>query len=118
MITPYRAQIAEIRRQLDEGAYSDITVDTVERYQGGQKRIVIVSFAVNDFSQLRYLSVLNEDKTVDKRLNVTLTRAQDHLILIGNTDVLEHNPIYRQLVKHYSDQNLVFAVPKSVRGEG
>ncbi|MFK7905626.1 MAG: DEAD/DEAH box helicase [Chitinophagales bacterium] len=117
VITPYRAQIAEIRRQLDEGAYPEITVDTVERYQGGQKRIVIVSFGVNDFSQLRYLSVLNEDKTVDKRLNVTLTRAQDHLILIGNTDVLQHNPIYHKLVKHYSDQNLIFAAPKSVKGE-
>ena len=114
VITPYRAQIAEVRRQLDEKQYKDVTVDTVERYQGGQKRIIIVSFAVNDVSQLRYLSVLNEDKTVDKRLNVTLTRAQDHLILIGNTDVLKHHPIYRQLVEHYSEQNLVFAVPKSV----
>ncbi|MEZ4888960.1 MAG: AAA domain-containing protein [Chitinophagales bacterium] len=114
VITPYRSQIAEIRRQLDDEDYQDITVDTVERYQGGQKRIIIVSFAVNDFSQLRYLPVLNEDKTVDKRLNVTLTRAQDHLILIGNTDVLEHSPIYRQLVEHYKGRNLVFAVPKSV----
>ncbi len=115
VITPYRSQIAEIKRQLhDEEDFQDITVDTVERYQGGQKRIIIVSFAVNDFSQLRYLPVLNEDRTVDKRLNVTLTRAQDHLILIGNTDVLEHGAIYRQLVEHYKGRNLVFAVPKSV----
>ncbi len=117
VITPYRAQIAEIRRQLEEeetDGFKEVTVDTVERYQGGQKRIVIVSFAVNDVSQLRYLSVLSEDKTVDKRLNVTLTRAKDHLILIGNTDVLEGHPIYRKLIRHYSRHNLVFQVPKSV----
>ncbi|OWY24830.1 hypothetical protein C7N43_27870 [Sphingobacteriales bacterium UPWRP_1] len=115
IITPYRTQIAEIKLHLnntdEEGR---IVVDTVERYQGGQKNIIIVSLAVNDPAQLKNLHVLNEAGNVDKKLNVTLTRAKEYLILIGCTSVLENSPIYKPLIEYYRNNGALFPAPATI----
>ena len=111
IITPYRTQIASIRSLLNQNeALSPIVVDTVERYQGGQKRIIIVSLAVNNMVQLDTLQVLNEEGNVDRKLNVTLTRAKDHLIIAGCTDVLQHSPVYNGLIEFYMEQDAVLSM--------
>jgi DNA replication ATP-dependent helicase Dna2 len=100
VITPYRAQIAQIRHHIENelpAEWHQITVDTVERYQGGARRIVIISFCANSQFQLENLISLSDDGTVDRKLNVALTRAREHLILIGNPAVLCQNPIYNSL---------------------
>ncbi len=45
IITPYRAQIAQIRQQLMEEKMDveSLTIDTVERYQGGARDIILLS---------------------------------------------------------------------------
>ena len=86
VITPFRAQIANIRNHLDN-KLQDITIDTVERFQGSERKIIIVSFAVKSTTQLGAIQSLN-DEGVDRKLNVAITRAKDHLILIGSEDVL------------------------------
>lgn len=102
VITPYRAQIAEIRSRLlakSERLYNMVSVDTVERYQGSQRRIIIISMAVNNPYQLKNLHVLNEDGTVDKKLNVALTRAREHLVVVGCSAILSQSPIYNALLQ-------------------
>lgn len=106
IITPYRAQIAEIRHQLTDELLEFISVDTVERYQGSQRRVIILSLAVNHVHQLNKLHVLNHDGTVDKKLNVALTRAKAHLIVIGNSEVLQQSPIYKVLIDHFKTEGL------------
>lgn len=105
VITPYRAQIAEIRSKLSNhpklsSIMDDIMVDTVERYQGSERDIIIVSFATNHRHQLANLQSLSADKTVDRKLNVTLTRARERLILIGCSEVLCYSPYYKALIEH------------------
>lgn len=100
VITPYRAQIAQIRQELsDRGIdFSDITIDTVERYQGGARDIILISLCTNSLSQLDSL-ISHSDEGVDRKLNVALTRAREHLIILGNPEVLKYNPIYFELME-------------------
>lgn len=103
IITPYRAQIALINKRLQQVIPEIsplLTIDTVERYQGGSRDIIIVSFCVNKLSQLDNLVSLSQDG-VDRKLNVTLTRAKEHIILIGQESLLCKNEIYRKLIQCY-----------------
>jgi superfamily I DNA and/or RNA helicase len=102
IIATYRNQIAIIKQQLEEAEipnFEDITVDTVERFQGSQRDIIIVSFAVNNHYQLNGIVNLNDEGDVDRKLNVALTRAKEQLIIIGNDDILSTNLIYYKLIE-------------------
>ncbi|MBK7358827.1 MAG: AAA family ATPase [Saprospiraceae bacterium] len=102
VITPFRAQIALIKQQLQLLALDEnlITVDTAERYQGGSRDIIILSTVISDPSQMIQISSVNADG-VDRKLNVALTRARDQIILIGNEDILNTSSIYKNLIESY-----------------
>lgn len=100
VITPYRAQIASIVRQMqiDQVEYRElITVDTVERYQGGARDIIIMSATTNMTHQLRSL-VSPSEEGIDRKLNVAFTRAKEQFILIGNEEILSKNEVYAALI--------------------
>lgn len=100
IITPYRAQIALITEKLDalEDSFKKlITVDTVERYQGSARDIIIYSFCINKKSQLEALVSPSEDG-VDRKLNVALTRARQHIIFMGNENIMRQNQTYEKLI--------------------
>jgi len=88
VITPFRAQAACIYRALPADLQG-VTVDTVERYQGGERDIIVVSFAVHSASQMPSITAPSWDGSVDRKLNVLLTRARKHLVLLGDPRVLE-----------------------------
>ncbi len=96
VITPYRAQIAEINALLSPEMREIITVDTVERYQGSERDIIIMSMAVNFASQLTNLQSFNSSQTVDKKLNVALSRAKEQIIILGNEEILQKGKFYKK----------------------
>ncbi len=102
IITPFRAQIAMIRQDLLAAAIpSDgISIDTVERYQGGARKIIVLSLCVSSQVQMETLVSKSSDG-VDRKFNVALTRAQEQLIVVGDPDVISADPVYADFVETY-----------------
>lgn len=101
VITPFRAQIAQIRHKLETYAksYEQCSIDTVERYQGGARDIIIISLCLNMTHQLEAVVSLSDDESVDRKLNVALTRARKHLVIIGNEYVMKQDARYSKLLE-------------------
>ena len=80
-----------------------ITIDTVERYQGSQRDVIVYGFTVQFPYQLDFLcgqSFQEDGIRIDRKLNVALTRAREQLILIGNPEVLALDPIHKELLAY------------------
>ena len=105
VIVPYRNQIAVIRKELEKSGISDlldIAIDTVERYQGSQRDVIVYAFTVSRHYQLSFLTAnrFEEDGyLIDRKLNVALTRARKQLILTGNRPLLCRDRLFRQLIE-------------------
>ena len=101
IIVTYRHQIAAIREILP-----DISIDTVERYQGSQRDVIIYDVGVSRQYQLDFLTAStftdDEGQTVDRKLNVALTRARKQMIIVGCSSILRQNTLYRQLIDNFS----------------
>jgi DNA replication ATP-dependent helicase Dna2 len=88
VIAPFRAQVAEIGRRVPDG----VTVDTVDRFQGSSKEVVVVSFvATQDLD-----SPIFEDY---RRVNVALSRAKKSLVLVGDEEALRTDDHYARMVE-------------------
>lgn len=109
VITPFRSQINAIADALPATLRAQITIDTVERYQGSERDVIIISLAVHTVQQLRSAqSVMHcEGRVIDRKFNVAVTRARQELILIGRRDVMEQVEPYAQFLlltdRHASD---------------
>ena len=108
VIVPYRNQIAMIRREIERlgiPALMAISIDTVERYQGSQRDVIIYSFTIQHPYQLDFLTANcfeSEGKVIDRKLNVAMTRARKQLIMMGNVGVLSQNPLFAELINRYN----------------
>lgn len=117
VIVPYRNQIAMIRREiaaLGIPALEEISIDTVERYQGSQRDVIIYSFTVRDFNQLNFLTAntfREGDSLIDRKLNVAITRARKQLFLVGNPHVLGANLTFYKLMEYIRIHNGYIHVP-------
>ncbi len=99
VITLWKAQSNLIKHKLVERNLSqDILVDTVERFQGLEKDIIILSTALNHFSQLNIISSLTHDSKVDRKLNVAISRAKELFFLIGDIDILKKSSHYNNII--------------------
>jgi DNA replication ATP-dependent helicase Dna2 len=85
VIAPFRAQVAEISRRVD------VTVDTVDRFQGSAKEVVVVSFVATGALD----GPIFEDH---RRVNVALTRAKKALVLVGDATALGSEPFYARML--------------------
>lgn len=102
IIAPYRAQVARLRHTLFSGEHmlniapTALTIDTVDRFQGGERSVIIISFATTTEPQ----GDMRDFLTNSHRLNVALTRAQHKLILVGYVPALENLPIFSRLIAY------------------
>lgn len=106
VIVPYRAQIAMIRKAIARRGLTDmdaVSIDTVERYQGSQREVIIYSFTIHHRWQLDFLtssSVVEDGYTIDRKLNVAVTRARRQMIMTGNPLILRHNALFAGLLDY------------------
>ncbi|KAI1726283.1 AAA domain-containing protein [Ditylenchus destructor] len=104
IISPYRYQIRTLRGMLV--AFPDITIDSVERYQGSERRVIIVSTVRS--SSLGFLDC-------DKRLNTTITRAQELLVIIGCHNNLRRNRNWKNVIEYCRSKNaLIGAIDEKI----
>lgn len=100
IIAPFRGQGALIRHELealDMPHLTDaISIDTVERYQGSQRDIIIYCTTVTEPSQLE---LIVEGEVIDRKLNVAVTRARAQLFVIGIPRVLATDANYQALMQ-------------------
>lgn len=106
VITPYRSQIATILHtlQLKNIDLGSVQIDTVERFQGAAKDVVILSLCLNGKHQLANLVSLSAEG-VDRKFNVALTRARQHLVVLGNPEILQLDERYNAFMEMYGQKN-------------
>ena len=104
IIVPFRNQISMVRsclRAIGITETDDISIDTVECYQGSQRDYIIFTTTISQPYQLGILSVEQEVGrcVVDRKLNVAITRARKQFFMVGNKHILEKSPLYARLIK-------------------
>ena len=101
VISPWRLQCNEIYKRLTAEQKNKITVDTVERFQGSERDIIIYSTTTNNSFLLDLLSVTKiiDGIEVDRKLNVVISRAREQFILLGNRELLSKKQVYRKLIE-------------------
>lgn len=118
VIVPYRNQIATVRNAIDRYGIDilhDITIDTVERYQGSQRDYIIYGFTIHQMYQLNFLTdnVFEEDgMIIDRKLNVAMTRARLNLVMIGNPKLLSMNVTFSRLIDFVRSKGGYYDVTK------
>ncbi len=83
VVVPHRAQKALLRAAFPSLATSD-AVDTVERFQGGEREVIIVSATASDPD---YVLAEAEFLLNPNRLNVALSRPRQKLIVVASSVV-------------------------------
>ena len=111
VIVPYRNQIAMIRKEIERleiPALEGISIDTVERYQGSQRDVILYSFTIQSRYQLDFLTAntfYEEGQAIDRKLNVAITRARKQLILTGNESTLRQNQLFAELIDYIKEKD-------------
>lgn len=125
IIVPYRNQISTVRneilryeREYNAKRLSRVTIDTVERYQGSQRDIIIYGFTVRHAYQLRFIAAnqyrdARSGAVVDRKLNVALTRARRRMVIIGCPALLQENNLFDQLIRSLDDEGSLWMVEPS-----
>ncbi|HSO63918.1 MAG TPA: TM0106 family RecB-like putative nuclease [Ornithinibacter sp.] len=84
VITPYNGQVGRLRRTLDDAGLPDVAVGTVDKFQGQEAPVVIMSMAASAHSDVsRGMGFLLDRH----RLNVAVSRGQ-HAAFLVRSEVL------------------------------
>jgi KaiC/GvpD/RAD55 family RecA-like ATPase len=90
VISPYRAQANLIRELLDECSLgSQVSVGTVHKFQGSERDVIILDLTESQpLNPGSFFSAISLRETGARLLNVALSRARKHLVVIGNLEYL------------------------------
>ncbi|XP_072719050.1 5'-3' DNA helicase ZGRF1 isoform X2 [Ciconia boyciana] len=96
VITLYKSQMCKIQNLLS-GVHSEafeikaVQVSTVDAFQGAEKEIIVLSCV-----RTRQIGFIDSEK----RMNVALTRAKRHLLIVGNLACLSRNRLWGRVIHH------------------
>lgn len=93
-------------------AAKSIQISTVDAFQGGEKDVIILSTVRSSESQFM---------DNQPRVNVALTRAKRHLIILGNRNVFSMNELWSKVLwdcqgktNRYVKQCAIFSTPSNL----
>ncbi|MCW5971653.1 MAG: AAA family ATPase [Blastocatellales bacterium] len=102
IIAPYRAQVALLRRCLErrfdgkvEHEFWNDVVDTVDRFQGDERDVIMLSLCLRQGSER--IPRVYED---ERRINVALSRAKMKLWVVGSIADMERIPVLKAFRHH------------------
>ena len=99
VICAWKLQVNLIKSMISSLPFYDmITIDTVERFQGSERDIIIYSTAISSSKLMKNLQSLTMDGKVDRKLNVAISRAKEQFILLGNKEILSESPHYKRVI--------------------
>lgn len=112
VIAPYRKQVQKIRKACEKKNWNDLTIGSVEQFQGQERLIIIVSTVRSKPKLLEYdnkfhLGFLNNPK----RFNVALTRAKALVIVVGNPNLLQYETYWRMFIQYCIDNKCMTGAP-------
>src|SRR5439155_11125508 len=81
IVVPHRAQRAALRNSFPQ---LSMAIDTVERFQGGERTVILVSATESDRA---YLLASSEFLLDPRRLTVALSRAKRKMILVASRSI-------------------------------
>lgn len=93
IISPYARQVMYLKNELQKRKWREIEVGSVEQYQGREKPIIIISTVRTRCSHVGFLSNV-------KRMNVTLTRAQALMIVVGDLGTLSNDSNWKKFITY------------------
>jgi hypothetical protein len=83
IVTPFRDQYKELFSKLPQELMDKVKVDTVHKYQGDEKDIIIFSPVISDNATVGKAMFLSRNEYL---INVAITRAKSSLYIVGNYD--------------------------------
>ena len=95
IVAPFRVMIHALKHLIE-----DVSIDTVERYQGSERDAVVLCFPLRDAFGLRGIESLNSDGSVDRKLNVAVSRAKNRLIVMANSRLCKASNHYAKLYEN------------------
>jgi superfamily I DNA and/or RNA helicase len=106
VITPYRKQVQRIKKILNAKGMEDVSVGSVEEFQGQERSIIIISTVRSTSEYMPFDSQFNIGFLNNpKRFNVAISRAKALLIVVGNPKVLMQDPYWEALIKYCEANN-------------
>ncbi len=102
VVAPFRATVAAVRRLLESAPdAAGCTVDTVDRFQGGQREAMVVCLGLSGIERRTHAFV--DDP---RRLNVAFTRARAKLVVIGDLTRARTLPTMAGFLHHCLDHGM------------
>ncbi|TFC31172.1 TM0106 family RecB-like putative nuclease [Cryobacterium sp. TMT1-3] len=90
VVTPYNAQVVLVRQALTDAGYSGVRVGTVDKFQGQEAAVAIVTLAASSADDVpRGMAFL----ILKNRLNVAISRAQWAAYLVYSPALTEYLPV-------------------------
>ncbi len=107
VVSPYRAQTRHlndlIRRRLGRAAPANLEVSTIHRFQGREKRLVIIDTVDAPPGRSWFLDE-RRNRDFPRLLNVALSRARERLVIVatvaGLRRTLPHEALLNRLLTH------------------
>ena len=93
IIAPYRLQTNKLKRAVGDG---NIEVDTVHKFQGREKHVIILTTVVNE---------VNEFVDDPNLINVAVSRAMDKLIIVVSNEEKKYNSNIGDLIRYIEYNN-------------
>uniref|UniRef100_A0A3Q1JKG6 DNA replication ATP-dependent helicase/nuclease n=1 Tax=Anabas testudineus TaxID=64144 RepID=A0A3Q1JKG6_ANATE len=103
VIAPYRQQLKAISALLQSSAFIGVEVNTVDRYQGRDKSLIVLSFVKSTAEEANLGELLKDWR----RLNVAITRAKHKLLMVGSASTLHRYAPVEKLLHHLQQENMI-----------